>query len=236
MKKEFAAMAVVINVALITGCVSTMRGGPPRMLPADLVTKTEVETAAKTLASGVNDGQANKIERNKNISLLVSAADARFYEFRRDILANARHSSAGSGILTLLMSIAGSMTGSPGVKQHYLLGTNLVNGVSSQYGQSYLHEKSVAALIATMDADRSAQLIVILNGMEDSEYRGQTALLDLYKYLSAGTIESAVESIERHAKENAQINGLIASSGPAERKKFADGIIGEQIADRKSVV
>lgn len=220
MNREYKTMAVVLLcVACLSGCVSTMRGGPQRLLPVELVDKLVVEKAATELASGDFDGDMQKLGRNARISKLVSAADANYYEFRRDLLANSRHSDAASGTLTLLMSIAGSLTGSPGVKQHYLLGTNLVNGVSTQFDKSYLHEKNIASLAATMDADRASQLVVILDGMEQDGYRGQTALLDLYKYLAAGTVESAAISIERQARENAEKNGMIVSD-PALRARL----------------
>jgi hypothetical protein len=155
------------------------------------------------------DGSDCKTIRNRQVSLLLSAVDANYYEFRKDLFANSRHSAAGSGALTLLMTIAGGLTGSAGVKQHYLLGTNLVNGISTQFDKSYLYEKNIASLVATMDGERDALLSRILDSMDEVDYRGQSALLDVYKYFVAGTLENAVTSLERQARQKADDSALL---------------------------
>ncbi len=195
----FAALSV-------TGCVSTMRGTPDRPFSSTLVTdEAAIKNAVVTLSNGsLDSSDANIVaRRNQNISTLLSAVDANYFEFRKNIFANSRHSSAGTGSLTLLMTIAGGLTGSAGVKQHYLLGTNLVNGVSTQFQKSYLYEKNVGSLVATMDADRDEILKGILVAIDEGEYRGQLALLDVYKYFVAGTLENAVVSLEKKATEQA---------------------------------
>lgn len=187
-----------------------MRGTPDRPFPIQYVTsQSGIEDAVAQLSNGTLDGAQQKTERNRKLSLLLSTVDANYYEFRKDLYANSRHSSAAAGALTLLMTIAGGLTGSPGVKQHYLFGTNLVNGVSTQYQKSYLYEKNIASLIATMDSERASVLSSILDSMENDDYRGQTALLDVYKYFVAGTLENAVTALERGAKQNAAQNEML---------------------------
>ena len=110
----FAALSV-------TGCVSTMRGTPDRPFSSTLVTdEAAIKNAVVTLSNGsLDSSDANIVaRRNQNISTLLSAVDANYFEFRKNIFANSRHSSAGTGSLTLLMTIAGGLTGSAGVKQH----------------------------------------------------------------------------------------------------------------------
>lgn len=201
---------ILLAMLGLCGCISTMRGTPDRPFPVEYVTKKdEIATAVAQLSSGRLDGGSNKAARNEHLSILLSAVDANYYEFRKDLFANSRHSSATAGTLSLLMTIAGSLTGSPGVKQHYLLGTNLVNGFSTQYQKSYLYEKNIASLIATMDSERASTLGKILDSMDEDDYRGQTALLDVYKYFVAGTLENAVTALERQAKQNANDNEML---------------------------
>lgn len=205
-------LLILLAVCANCACISTMRGTPDRPFPVEYVTGedgSKVKSAVASLSNGSLDGGANKTDRNKNLSILLSVVDANYYEFRKDLFANSRHSSAGAGTLSLLMTIAGSLTGSPGVKQHYLLGTNLVNGFSTQYQKSYLYEKNIASLIATMDSERASTLSKILDSMNDDDYRGQTALLDVYKYFVAGTLENAVTALERQAKQNATDNEML---------------------------
>ena len=78
-----------------------------------------------------------------------------------------------------------------------------MNGVSTQFQKSYLYEKNVGSLVATMDADRDEILKGILVAIDEGEYRGQLALLDVYKYFVAGTLENAVVSLEKKATEQA---------------------------------
>jgi hypothetical protein len=205
-------LLILLAVCANCACVSTMRGTPDRPFPAGYITKereAEIKASAVALSNGSLDGDDRKTERNQKLSLLLSAVDANYYEFRKDLFANSRHSSASAGTLSLLMTIAGSLTGSPGVKQHYLLGTNLVNGFSTQYQKSYLYEKNIASLIATMDSERALILGEILDSMEKNDYRGQTALLDVYKYFVAGTLENAVTALERDAKGKAAHNEML---------------------------
>lgn len=188
-----------------SGCISTMRGTPERPFEPGVVTdKATLERAVLELSSGALDGTDKKIARDKEVSKLLSAVDANYFEFRKDVRANSRHSSAASGMLTLLMTIAGGLTESAGVKNHYLLGTNLVGGTSTQFQKSYLYESNIAALIAKMDADRDKTLAEIMNMMEDNAYRGHLALLNVHKYFVKGTLESAVTSIEKAATEDAR--------------------------------
>ena len=205
-------LLIILAACANCACVSTMRGTPDRPFPPAYITKereTEIKDSAVALSNGSLDGADQKTERNQQLSLLLSVVDANYYEFRKDLFANSRHSSATAGTLSLLMTIAGSLTGSPGVKQHYLLGTNLVNGFSTQYQKSYLYEKNIASLIATMDSERASTLSKILDSMEEDDYRGQTALLDVYKYFVAGTLENAVTALERQAKQNATDNEML---------------------------
>lgn len=194
----------------LSGCISTMRGTPDRPFKADIVVKKDlIADAVTSLSNGSLDGQTYTTVRNQKISILLSAVDANYFEFRKDIFANSRHSSAASGALTLLMTIAGGLTPSAGVKNHYLLGTNLVSGVSTQYQKNYLYEKNIASLIATMDGDRDEQLDKILRQLDTDSYRGQAALLDIYRYFVKGTLENAVTTLERQASEKAKEKAAI---------------------------
>lgn len=211
MTKNFNKAIICLLACLaLPACISTMRGTPDRPFKPNVVIKKDlIEAAVTALSNGSLDGTSNTTTRNKQISILLSAVDANYFEFRKDVYANSRHSSASSGALTLLMTIAGGLTPSAGVKNNYLLGTNLVTGFSTQYQKSYLYEKNIASLIATMDSDRDEQLDKILRQLDNGNYRGQSALLDIYKYFVKGTLENAVTTLERDASEKAKRSALI---------------------------
>ena len=239
MRINFVKATICMMTCLImAGCVSTMRGTPNKPFSSKLVTDEDViKTAVEELSRGAHDGRDAISEKNRNekISILLSAVDANYFEFRKDVFANSRHSSASSGMLTLLMTIAGGLTGSAGVKQHYLLGTNLVNGVSTQFQKSYLYEKNIGSLVATMDADRDKVLDGILSAIEARDYRGQTALLDIYNYFIAGTLENAVASLEQKTLAEAKKNaGLVRNRSLSNALNTIEAAADKKRAERDS--
>lgn len=211
--RPFRIFCCTVLCLMACSCISTMRGTPQRPFEPGLVTdKATLKQAVLDLSSGALDGTDKKKQRDNEVSKLLSAVDANYFEFRKDVRANSRHSSAASGMLTLLMTIAGGLTESAGVKNRYLLGTNLVGGTSTQFQKSYLYESNIAALIAKMDADRDKTLAEIMNMMEDDDYRGHLALLNVHKYFVKGTLESAVTSIEKAATEDARDAATVLSN------------------------
>lgn len=190
--------AVVLLGVATAGCISSFRGTPARPFSQAYAKQSaEVPMDALLIVTEASD-------RNIYIRGVMAVIDINYQSFKYSVAANKRHSASVADGLTLLMTIAGTLTGSAGVKQNYLQGIALITGATSIYDKNYLQAQTTSALIAQMETNRARVREIIAEGMskEINEYPAITAAQNLAEYFDAGTILGALLGIQNDAKES----------------------------------
>jgi len=202
------ASCCMLGILLSSGC-TTFRGAPN--LPFDQGKvfieqnadgdRNVAEEALRTLANP--DKIHNETDRNAQVMVLLAAIDLQYSDFKQDFLAQRQHVGSISDALVLAMTIAGSLTGSAGVKQNYLQGIALVRGSTENYDKNYMLTQTVYALTAQMDANRKDKLSAIYEKLLNQslvEYPAIAAYNDVLDYYHAGTVLGAIIAIQSDAK------------------------------------
>ena len=197
------AAAVLCALALLGGC-STLRGTPPRHVPAEAVV-TEINLTAADLASLVNsDSQNNRNEIQKRA---IAVIDLRFQQFVRDLSADRADSSAAAAGTTLGASTAGAFVESVKAKTNYALFAAGIVGAFAIVDKNYFYEKTVPALVAAMGAARANVLVRMRTSQRQpiEDYDGAAAMADLEDYFAAGTVLSAISEITTRAEQDRKL-------------------------------
>ncbi|ANB16236.1 hypothetical protein [Dokdonella koreensis] len=194
--------SALLGTLCFSGCATGFRGAPklpfnPEQAYVAFESGKELERLA---ALGPTD---TKEERNELVTRLISAVDLRYSEFKHDFVANRKHASSIADTLTLAMTVAGTLTTSAGVKDHYLAGIALVTGSQGIYDKNYLFAQTVSALIAQMDANRKEKLLEIVTAMSEdmASYPPISAFNDIIDYHHAGSVMGALIAIQRDARK-----------------------------------
>lgn len=185
---------------LLAGCATGLRGAPKPPFDPKLVENKAFADPTSLFNELVQ--ATDPKARNKAVTKLLALVDIRYTEFRHNLVANKKNSEAATDMLLLAMNIAGGLTTSAGVKDHYLAGSALVQGGNTIYDKDYLFDQTLPALVAQMDANRKAKLLEIRTAMASQsidEYPGQVALADILDYHQAGTLFGAVAGVHRAA-------------------------------------
>lgn len=203
------ALSCVLGALLSSGC-TTFRGAPNLPFDQDKVfvgsnaagNESVADEALRKLASSTEIKDED--DRNAQVVILLAAIDLRYTGFKQDFLAQRQHVGSISDALVLAMTIAGSLTGSAGVKQNYLQGIALVRGGAENYDKNYMLTQTVYALVAQMDANRKERLNAIYAKLLNQslvEYPAIAAYNDVLDYYHAGTVLGAIIAIQSDAKK-----------------------------------
>lgn len=197
----------VVGVLTLTGC-NTLRGAPePPFKTAHVWTDDSVKTLVLNLANPAsNTSTADdlcKQSRNLNASQLIAFVDVNYMHYRQGFVFDRQHTQAASTSLKLMMTAAGGLTSSRGVKDNYLAGIGLLTGGEALYDKTYLFEKTAPALVSQMDASRKlrlSELLTKLQGLECPDYPGQVVLSDIIDYYYKGTVVGAISATQKDAE------------------------------------
>jgi hypothetical protein len=207
MKRILSILMAALILAVNSGCATT-RGSPADIYTKNYGATLSADVPLRALATGkdTNGNWLSESTRNAHVFAALAVADVRYSEFQQELVSGHNHASSVSDALVLAMTIAGSLTGSAGVKENYLQGIALVTGGRSIYEKNYLQSQTIAALISQMDANRKKKRLEILTQMTQSPtaYPGPAAYNDIMAYYSSGTIIGALMGIQASAKKEAE--------------------------------
>ncbi len=204
---EFARLLTALSILLLVGC-TTLRGAPPTPFKAD---KIWTDQTVKNMLDNLSGDTTNSFPvksgcedtRDFYARQLIAYIDANYLNYRQSFVFDRQHADAVSSGLQLMMTVAGTLTESKGVKDNYLAGIALMTGGEAIYDKSYLFDKSAPALVTQMDATRKERLVVLLGKLDFrcDQYPGQIALSDILDYYYVGTIVGAIEGAQKDAKK-----------------------------------
>lgn len=199
-------LLAVIGAVLLTAC-HTIRGAPPAPFKAS---KVWDDSSLKDLVSTLSGAQTNtkpvedcKDIRNLSAHQLIAYVDVNYMNYRQSFVFDRQHADAISDGLQLMMTVAGGLTNSKGVKDNYLAGIAILTGGETIYDKSYLFEKTAPALATQMDAGRKEKALELLTKLEKlpcPAYPGQVVLADILDYYSRGTVVGAITETHKDAQ------------------------------------
>lgn len=198
MKKIFLIFALAFN---IFGCAN-MNGGMPNV-PFDAESDLGIATSELKAQSSIKIyyDSPTLSNRNRFVATRLVLINISYINFIKAMSAEESQLHSAADILVVSLDIAASAASPVNAK-------TIMSGISSIVGGSRLaldkntfHDKTMSALIASMNAQRKEIFVRILRGTSSGleAYSIEQALADLSDYYLAGTVPGALNAIQRDA-------------------------------------
>lgn len=165
-----------------------------------------IPTLESLLTYNINESATIEAKRNAYLSREIIEIDQQYDKFVRALYQNRTRTDLGTALLQLFLGVAGTLTDSTGVHKNYAAGSALVTGSNVAIDKNVFLDKTVSAIISSMDAQRGRALVRLRQGMGRpiSEYPIVAAQADLYAYQRAGSMLGGLSFIEERSQEDAQ--------------------------------
>lgn len=187
---------------LLTGCATVRNGGAPE--PAFNYDKDlqDLETLFAPAASIANiKANPTQDERNNFIDGRLALYNIRYVRFVRDLGVDKQHLDAATDALLLAINLTSAATSAIRAKTNLALVAAGVTGGKVTIDKHFYFDKSIPALVSTMNAQRKLVLAGILTGRGENmtDYPLTRALDDLSTYEQAGTLIGAISIVQGDA-------------------------------------
>nr|WP_315469017.1 hypothetical protein [uncultured Undibacterium sp.] len=183
----------------MSACSTMQNGGAPApsfSYEEDLKALEDMyQTAAKLSTYKAN---ATAKERNDFVNGRIALYNIRYQRFVRDLGVDKQHLDAGTDGVLIGLNLASAATGAIRAKTNIALAAAGITGGKSTIDKYFYFDKTIPALIATMNSQRKQVLLRILNGvkLDIDQYPFTQALNDLNNYEMAGTLIGAIDAIQ----------------------------------------
>lgn len=169
---------------------------------------------AKSIEKYYENPGANS--RNEVISGRLAMINLNYLDWLRTITSDKQLLDTAADVLLLSLNLAGTAVGGAAAKTTLAAISAGIAGSKTSIDKHYFYEKTISALIAEMNAQRTTILVKILNGMnaDINEYPFEKAVSDIHEYYQAGTLAGAISSVQADAgaKQNKAIKKLPPST------------------------
>ena len=227
MKYKVHLALIAALVTLLPGCSTIRNGGAPDPsfdINKDLEQLSKEYESATNITNFYKTPIANRVDaRNRFMSGRLVQIDLQYLRFIRTLTSDKQQLDAAADIASLSLNLAGTLVGGANAKTNLAAAAAGIGGVKTTIDKDFYYEKSIEALVATMNARRKEVLIQILTGLSSSieQYPFERAIIDLQQYYLAGTLNGAVQFIntraaESEAKSDKTINVLYKLPVPTE--------------------
>lgn len=221
-----AFLYLFISLA-VSGCAAINNGGAPA---SSFSLQDDINALEKAFSPAASIEQANasgatKEVRNKFIDGRMALYDIRYREFIQKLGGNKQILDTTSDILLLGLNAAGALTGGVQAKANLAAGAMMITGSKTSIDKNFYFEKTMPALISTMNNQRKVVLLRLLNGRKNQidDYSMTQALADLFDYEQAGTVFGAIETIQADAGvKAAALDAEIQDIVPASKVQIKD--------------
>lgn len=193
--------AAILCIAVLSGCATIQHGGapiPPFNLENDIKELTDTFGPKASIAKYYQPGGDKRAARDEFIDGRLTLYNIRYLQFIRDLGVDKQHLDAATEVLLLGVGLAGTLTGGERAKTNLAALAALITGTKISIDKHFYFEKTVPALVATMNAQRKTVLLKIMTGQkfDVDVYPFTQALADLYDYEQAGTLIGAINTIQ----------------------------------------
>lgn len=190
---------------LLGGCFQTFSaGGMPQAsfdVDADIAslarqfdTATDIDTFYKA---------PSPLARDRFVTGRLALVDLRYIQFIRGLAADKQQLDAASDLASMTLNLAGTLVGSARAKTNLAAAAAGLGGTKTTVEKNFYYERSVDALVATMNAKRKEALVHILEnlGTDLQTYPMTKAVAEVHEYFLAGTLNGALTFITSQAGE-----------------------------------
>ena len=208
MNRQLGVVAAGAAIAMMGGCAS-FDGTPHPVTPTDLTVTLaqkgpfDITTAATIAVAGRPPGGGTMQDyRNAFLAVQMGAIDAQYFRFRRDLTAQAKGANFALDLGILGLTGGGAIAGERAANILSAGGAGLTGAKASLNKEVYF-EKTLPALVASMDARRLALKVAILQRMRQDidTYSLSAAIVDLSTYELSASIDGAIEQITGDANK-----------------------------------
>jgi len=193
------AMVALLSLAAI-GC-APLSGYPrdPNDLDAELAAlQTYFSPDIRTQYDALVDANARRQFRDRVVYAQLRAYDINFKRFQKALTGDRNAFGVGTDWILLGLNAAGAATGGSAALSAASAG---IVGAKGSVDKELFYQKTLPALLAAMEASRTAALVPIEQGLSkpDAEYSLHKALADVSTYDRAGSIPGAINAIVKDA-------------------------------------
>ena len=205
-KAKLAVLLLILCV--LPGCSSLRNGGAPEPsfdLSADLEKLSkEFESSTNITNYYTTPAADRKDTRDRFVLGRIVLVDLRYLAFIKTLTADKQQLDTATDLANLTLNLAGTLVGGARAKTNLAAAAAGISGAKATIDKDYFYEKSIEALIATMNAKRKEVLIGILTGLTLSldDYPFERAVTDLQQYYLAGTLNGAIQFINVQAAQS----------------------------------
>lgn len=202
-------LLIGIQALLLIGC-SAMKERPKVLAlnphRAALVSKYSKDDSWYTsYANAVTTGDLTKakIMRDQALYELIWLIDDRYTSFENALNADSASIDTASTITSIGATTAATLTRATATKSVLAAVSTLVTGTDSAFNSNFFQSKARTAIIAAMRSGRVEVLTRLTTGMGEApdKYSLAEGLTDILAYYDAGTVVSALNTIEDNAKQ-----------------------------------
>lgn len=199
---------VMVATVMVSACSSLRNGGSPDPsfdLSADLEQISKEFESATNISNFYKTAAADRADaRNRFISGRLVQIDLQYLRFIRTLTSDKQQLDAATDIANMTLNLAGTLVGGARAKTNLAATAAGIGGAKTTIDKDFYYEKSIEALVATMNARRKEVLLPILSGLGTSidQYPFERALTDLHQYYLAGTLNGAIHFINAQAAQS----------------------------------
>jgi hypothetical protein len=201
------SQCVVLSVGL--AACAAFRGAPVSVISTNaaiLANQIYLSEDAITKFNSSSDadrgGLTKRQWRDTVINAYIEVIDLRYTDFREELNAETAALNLGVDLAALGLTAAGAVAGTGAV--HALSAASVgVIGAGAAFNKDVYYQKTLPALFAAMDTNRTQALIGIRTSQKSDEviYPLGIALSDVRSYEAAGSIETAIAKLTAIANQ-----------------------------------
>jgi hypothetical protein len=185
---------------ILGGCAAALKGYPEQPRPTTIAEQDPaylVEPSSLSAYRNEQDPLTKKLLRNDIIDERVLEIDQRFEEYERDLWKQGIGAGVGTDWVQLALAGATATVGGAGVKAALGAVSAGIIGAKASFDKHALMEKTIPIIMSSMVAERETIRAAIAKNKQLPvvDYTLFTALSDLRKFIQAGTIPGALQSI-----------------------------------------
>jgi hypothetical protein len=142
------------------------------------------------------EGLSPRHWRDMVVGVYLAAADARYQEFRANLSREMRGGNFGLDVAVLGISAAGTVSGQATANALAAI-TGALTGTRSALSKDVYFERTLPALVASMDASRTEVATRVHTGLTKpvEEYPLERAITDVLAYERAASLDQAIQRV-----------------------------------------
>ena len=240
--RRFGNWLCLIALALTLAACGAFRGSPPPSIDSaqekqDFAPYLSGDVLAKFYSpdAQLRGGMAPVQWRDAVIGARLEIIDQNFQTFKNELYAETSGVNLATDLAALGLTGAAAVASSGASRALAAAATGVI-GAGTAFNKDALYQKTLPAIFAQMEANRSGVLVRIRGAQtrNATDYPLSLALTDIAAYERAGTLESGIQALTTSAtnqdmankKQLDQLSGLtiVPADVQARREKFSDYI------------